>query len=364
MRNLGAWLFVRPIQVPNRPAMRGILTIALLAAALLSGLATYATLAGSFGLPRNETVVASLLLLDLVLLVLLATLVGWQLVALWLERRRGLVGARLHLRLVLWFGLIALLPTIFISTFSVLFFVYGMDKLFGDRVSLAVKDSLIVAQAYVQESKKSLSNSTGTLALILRQRDASDTGQFGSYERFLTVQSSALQIDVAKIIDAQNNVIAAAQLHAQEDTVPDIPAGAFELARQQGEPVILSMRSGDRLRAIAQINAEADTFLYTERIVDSKIVAHADGATGAALVYSQLEGQQFNVRTLIALIFVVVALLLLFAAVWGALIFATRLVQPITRLVGAADRIGAGDLGPRVPERAMKSARSAARSTA
>jgi two-component system nitrogen regulation sensor histidine kinase NtrY len=350
MRNLGVWLFVRPIQVLNRPALRRFLTVALVGAALLSGLATYATLAGSFGLPRSETAVASLLFLDLVLLVLLATLVAWHLVALWLERRRGLVGARLHLRLVLWFGLVALLPTIFISTFSVLFFVYGMDKLFGDRVSMAVKDSLIVAQAYLQESKKSVSNSTGTLALILRQRSASDTGQFGTYERFLTVQSSALQIDVAKIVDAQNNVIAAAKLHDQEDTPPDIPAGAFELARKQGEPVILSMRSGDRIRAIAQINSDTDTFLYTERIVDAKIIAHADGATGAALVYSQLEGQQFNVRTLIALIFVVVALLLLFAAVWAALIFATRLVQPITRLVGAADRIGAGDLGTRVPE--------------
>jgi len=42
--------------------------------------------------------------------------------------------------------------------------------------------------------------------------------------------------------------------------------------------------------------------------------------------------------------------LLLFAAVWAALIFATRLVQPITRLVGAAESIGAGDLGTRVPE--------------
>ncbi|MGH6928989.1 MAG: sensor histidine kinase NtrY-like, partial [Dongiaceae bacterium] len=149
MRNLGAWLRSYLIQLRNRPAFRLILTSALLAAALLSGLATYATLAGSFGLPRNETAVVLLLLLDLVLLVLLATLVAWHLVALWLERRRGLVGARLHLRLVLWFGLVALLPTIFISTFSVLFFVFGMDKLFGDRVSMAVKDSLIVAQAYL-----------------------------------------------------------------------------------------------------------------------------------------------------------------------------------------------------------------------
>ncbi len=170
MRNLGAWLFVRPIQVLNRPAMRGILTVTLLAAALLSGLATYATLAGSFGLPRSETVVASLLALDLVLLVLLATLVAWHLVALWLERRRGLVGARLHLRLVLWFGLVALLPTIFISAFSVLFFVYGMDKLFGDRVAAAVKESLYVADAYVQEHKLTAAISNATLAQALQEK--------------------------------------------------------------------------------------------------------------------------------------------------------------------------------------------------
>jgi len=350
LRNLGARLFVRPIQVLNRPALRRVLTVALLGAALLSGLATYATLAGSFGLPSNETAVASLLLLDLVLLALLATLVGFQLVALWLERRRGLVGARLHLRLVLWFGLVALLPTIFISTFSVLFFVYGMDKLFGDRVSVAVKDSLIVAQAYVRETKKSVRDSTGTLALIVRQQDPNDLGQFGSFERFLTVQSSALQIDTAKIVDAQSKVIASAELHQQEVAALDIPEGAFALARRQGVPVILPMRSGDRITALTQLNADADTFLYAERFVDPEILAHADGATGAALVYGQLEGQQLNIRTLIALIFVVVALLLLFAAVWAALIFATRLVQPITRLVGAADRIGAGDLGTRVPE--------------
>jgi two-component system nitrogen regulation sensor histidine kinase NtrY len=350
MRHRGAWLRSYLSQLRNRPAFRLILTSALLAAALLSGLATYATLAGSFGLPRNETAVVLLLLLDLVLLVLLATLVAWHLVALWLERRRGLVGARLHLRLVLWFGLVALLPTIFISTFSVLFFVYGMDKLFGDRVSMAVKDSLIVAQAYLQEAKQSLSNSTGTLVLILRQQNPNSLSQFGSYERFFLFQSSALQIDIAKIIDSSGKVIASATLRLGEDSSPDIPDGAFEMASRQGEPVILPMRSADRLRAIAQIDAEAGTFLYAERVLDAEIVEHADRATGAAVIYSQLEGQQLNIRTFIALIFVVIALLLLFAAVWAALIFATKLVQPITRLVGAADRIGAGDLGTRVPE--------------
>ncbi|MDH3917910.1 MAG: HAMP domain-containing protein, partial [Rhodospirillales bacterium] len=44
----------------------------------------------------------------------------------------------------------------------------------------------------------------------------------------------------------------------------------------------------------------------------------------------------------------VVALLLLLAAVWGGLDFATYLTQPIGNLIEAADRVGAGDLSARV----------------
>jgi two-component system nitrogen regulation sensor histidine kinase NtrY len=88
----------------------------------------------------------------------------------------------------------------------------------------------------------------------------------------------------------------------------------------------------------------------TSRLVDAKILAHMDSTKGAAALYEQLEGRRLNIQTLLSLIFIVVALLLLLGAIWGALIFANRLVRPISTLVMAAGRIGAGDLGTRVPE--------------
>ena len=42
------------------------------------------------------------------------------------------------------------------------------------------------------------------------------------------------------------------------------------------------------------------------------------------------------------------ALLLLMAAIWVAIISATNLVKPIPRLVEAAQRLGGGDLATRV----------------
>src|SRR5260370_34519496 len=80
--------------------------IALAAAALASGIATYLALTGAppFG-PRSR-VVLTLLNLDLVLLLALAAGVAKPLGEGWMERPRGVAGSRLQIRLVGLFTLI------------------------------------------------------------------------------------------------------------------------------------------------------------------------------------------------------------------------------------------------------------------
>jgi len=68
----------------------------------------------------------------------------------------------------------------------------------------------------------------------------------------------------------------------------------------------------------------------------------------AAQVYTELEGRRADLQISFTLIFGVVALLLLLAAVWGGLDFATDLTQPIGKLIDASERVGAGDLAARV----------------
>ncbi len=91
------------------------LSIALLVLALVSGVATFVSMSGSFGMRTNPRIVLLLLLGDLVILLALGTVVARRLVILWLERRRGLAGARLHARLVMLFSLLAVTPTIIIA---------------------------------------------------------------------------------------------------------------------------------------------------------------------------------------------------------------------------------------------------------
>ncbi len=127
------------------------LTIALLVSALLSGVGTYSALTGSFGAPSQDRATLLLVLIDLIVLLLLGTALARRLVALWMERRQGLAGARLHARMVLLFSVVAVTPTIVVAVFTTLFLNLGVNAWFSDEVSTAIRDSQHVAEVYLQE---------------------------------------------------------------------------------------------------------------------------------------------------------------------------------------------------------------------
>src|SRR3979490_803146 len=81
--------------------------IALAAAALASGIATYLALTGAPPFGPRPKVVLTLLNVDLILLLALAAVVAKRLVEVSMERRRGLAGSRLQIQLVGLFTLIA-----------------------------------------------------------------------------------------------------------------------------------------------------------------------------------------------------------------------------------------------------------------
>src|SRR5260370_13071045 len=121
--------------------------IALAIPAVASGVATYLALTGAPPFGPHPNAVLSLLNLDLVLLLALGAVVAKRLIEVWAERRRGLAGSRLQIRLVVLFSLIAVTPTIIVAVFSYLFFSFGIESWFSDKVRTAISESLAVAEA-------------------------------------------------------------------------------------------------------------------------------------------------------------------------------------------------------------------------
>ncbi|MEA2780943.1 MAG: two-component system, NtrC family, nitrogen regulation sensor histidine kinase NtrY [Rhodospirillaceae bacterium] len=343
-----AQLFRRQVQWARRVGLERKLAVALLAAALIAGLTTYGVLTGSFGAAQKKAALP-LLLTDLIVLLLLGIVLARRLVTLWIERRRGLAGARLHARMVLLFSLAAVTPTIIVAVFTTLFLNLGVDAWFSERVSTAVNDSLQVAQTYLQEHQQHLGDEALAMASDLQREGPLLTINRKRFEQVLSVHAALRQLNEAAIIDGRRDILVNASFNIVLAFALDLPDWAFNQARQ-GQVVVLPNATGDRVRALVRLDPSSDTFLYIGRLVDPKVLSHVDKASSAARIYQDLERRRSGVQITFGFIFVVVALLVLCAAIWLALVFASQLVRPVGLLADAAERLRGGDFSVRVAE--------------
>jgi len=342
-------LYRRVLDWARRNRVERKLSILLLAMALISGVATYLSMSGSLGIRVNPSTVLLLLIADLIVLLLLGTVVARRLVLLWAERRRGLAGSRLHLRLVFLFSLVAVTPTIVVAIFSTLFLNLGMDAWFSDRVRTAVHDSLVVARSYLEEHQRNIGGDALAMAADLRREGPILLAGRQRIEQVMTAQVRVRGLNEAVLINGQRQILASAGFNLVMSFDPGLPEWALARARE-GDLVLLPSDTGDRVRALLQISPDSDVYLYVGRLVDPKVVGHVNASEGAAQLYEQLEGRRSGLQITFVLIFFVVALLILLAAIWIALIVATQLARPIGSLVSAAERISEGDLDVRVAE--------------
>ncbi len=324
------------------------IAIALAIPALGSGVATYLALTGAPPFGPHPSAVLSLLNLDLVLLLALGAVIAKRLIEVWAERRRGLAGSRLQIRLVVLFSLIAIMPTIIVAVFSYLFFSFGIELWFSDKVRTAISESLAVAEAYLHEHQQAIRADVLAMANDLN-RDAVKLALNPPHlEQVVSAQAALRGLTEAVVFDRAGNILARSSLSFTLGFEP-VPDDAIRLA-DTGDVAIMTNDSDDRVRALVRLNQFGDVYLYVGRFIEPRVLSHMEETQRAVAQYERMEGQRSGFQITFALIFVVVALLFLVAAVAIGIHFATHLAVPISRLITAAEQVRGGDLAARVPE--------------
>ena len=340
-----------------RSGLGRLFAIALAIAAALSGLATYAALTRALPVEISPNFILVFLYIDLILLLLLVAVVARRITMVWMERRRGSAGSRLHVRLVVLFSLVTVTPTIIVALFSSFFFNFGLQSWFSDKVRTAIQESVAVANAYLDENVRSITADAVSLSQHLQSAIpllvSGDPRKVAEFEQILNEDVSQLSLTEAVVFDSAFHVLARARLSFMMEREA-IPSQAIEKA-QRGEVALLRSEADDRVRALVRLQPASDElmprlYLFVGRFVEPDVLQHVERAQAALSGYRQLELARSDIEITFALIFGVVALLLLLAAVWVGLTFATQLVRPVSALIAAAERVRAGDLTARVPE--------------
>ena len=333
----------------SRVSLGNKLAFALAGAALLSGTATYFAMTESQPLHLQRTqAVFWLLNLDLVILLLLGVIVARRIVALWIGRKRGLAGARLHSRMVLVFGALATIPAILTAIFAAVFFYVGVQSWFSDHVRTAVDDSLAVAQSYLHEHQQAIRADVLAMASDLNREAPWVMGNPTALNHAVRTQALMRNLTEAVLIDGSGHTLAKSGFALTLEYDPVDPA-EIERARD-GEVLILSDNNDNRVRALVRLDRFVDTFLYVGRRIEPNVLSQINAAQNAVVEYKELEGRSTELQIKITAIFLVIALLMLMAAVWLAIMFAKQLVTPIAALIGATELVRAGDLSARVVE--------------
>jgi two-component system nitrogen regulation sensor histidine kinase NtrY len=327
------------------------LTIGLALASLAAGVLTFGAItgAGMPTLPPGSIIV--LVNTNLALLLVLGAVLAVRVVRVWAERRRGLAGSRLHVRLVLLFGLVAVTPTIIVTVFSAVFFNRGIEAWFNDRVRTALEESLAASQAYLREHEQAVRGEALAMAFDLnRAAPVLLTQGPLTFRLIVERQAAARGLSEAVVFDGTSGRLVASGGMITPMAGEVMPAWAIAFARS-GEVALLPTGDSGRVRAVVELDLPDDLFLLVGRPVDSQVLGHMERTEQAVAQYRELEQSRWRLQVTFALVYAVVALLILFAAVLIGLVIAGQLARPISGLVFAAERARTGDLGVRVPER-------------
>ncbi len=321
------------------------IAISLAVMAFLSAVSTYILLS-SVESPLNATPqqVGILITVNVLLLLALAVVVGKQVVTIWRtlhDARR----TRLLRRLVMAFSFLAIGPGVVVSVLAGYLFYGGIQIWFDTKVRMALEESVAVAEAYVEEHRNTIRADALAIAGDIDRQAQILRANTQLFNRFLTGQSNLR--GVTELIVFQPDKMIARSSLSFAFTFEKLPIEAMQQAAN-GDVVILSSETEDRVRALVGLDSVVNGFLLVGRFIDPKVLSHLDRSRGGMAQYQELQQHITKLRWQFFGIFVLVTLLLLLAALWVGLHLAGRLLGPIGQLASAAERIRSGDFSARV----------------
>jgi two-component system nitrogen regulation sensor histidine kinase NtrY len=318
--------------------------LALLAALL--GIGSFLLITGD--VPIGTGGLLALVFGNLAVLLLLGTAVAVRIVRVWAERRRGSAGAKLHTRLVLLFGGVAVAPTLAVGLLSGLLFSTGIQAWFADPVRAAIDDSLAASQAYLQEHQNAIRSDALGMAADINRAAPLLVQNRPLFDRIVQTQTGLRNLTEAAVFDAVAREVLAVGGMGSWSVPEEVPMWARIVAA--GGEVAVITGDENRVRAIVRIDLGEQTYLLIGRPVDPTVIGHMVRTEAAVGEYRRLEARLSRLQVSLAIVFGVVALLILAAAVLLGLLFAGAIARPVASLIFAAERVRAGDLSARVVE--------------
>ncbi|WP_316862503.1 PAS domain-containing sensor histidine kinase [uncultured Cohaesibacter sp.] len=314
---------------------------------VLSGVTSFVILLGLTSIDPSEEVIQLAMIVNGTLLVVLALVIFWETSSVLRARQKGKAGARLHIRVMGLFALVATVPTVLVAIFASITLDRGLDRWFSSRTQAIINSSQTVASAYTKEHARVLRNELLGIAQALNDAEPYFLLDSDRFRAIFARQTRIRGIPAAFVVSGEGEQLVASPSRLDQP-IPNMP-GPDLLEQAHSQPVFIALGDSNLVAGIMRLEEFSDAYLFVLRVIDPVVSNFLRMTSENAQEYRAFFDSRSNIQAAFAMLYIGAGLIVLLSTTWLAIGFANRLVAPIRRLIGAAERVRHGDLYVRLP---------------
>jgi two-component system nitrogen regulation sensor histidine kinase NtrY len=325
--------------------------------AIICAIASFLIFAGMTPIEPTDDTVSLLFLLDIIAVLILLGFVAYETLLLIRAWRAKTAAAGLHIRIVALFAVIAAVPTLSMAIVGSVTLDKMLNPAFMRDVRGFIMGATEAANLFREDQCRWLLQEAQLTASDLDRGKPMFDADRGLFKEFFASRAHFLSFSTAALIKRDGAIVeqvesSAPGKGAQGQVVRPQPNDFDDAAKN--EPLCLILNEGRTFVALRPMPAFDDTFLYASRPVDPFTLEFPKQASALVQLFGAFEQHRHNFQLTLAIMFGLLAAIMLLSAVWLGLAFTNGLVGPIRRLIAATDQVSAGNFYVQVPVRAAE----------
>jgi two-component system, NtrC family, nitrogen regulation sensor histidine kinase NtrY len=299
----------------------------------------------------SNLVVILLFDLSFLLLGLMLLLVGRNLAKTIFERRRGLIGSKLQVRLVFGFIAVALVPSAFLLYVAGAFLHADIDRWFNPEYEKVLDDSLEIAQVYYLNSANNAAHFARVLAGKIAERDLLKPANHDRLREFIERAQQEYNLGTVEVFLGNRSLLMLVLSPRIPTGIGVSPESAIVTATLSGHSLTRTDRFGkaDVIRGSAPIYASPDSdnvngAVVVDYYLPSSLAERAAGISHTFEQYFQLRILHQPIMNSYVLALVLIGLAVVLLASWFGMYLARGITGPIRMLAEGTHAIAGGNL--------------------
>ena len=300
----------------------------------------------------NTVLMFILINVNLLLLILMIYLVFRNLVKLIYDRRRNVLGSKLRTKLVIAFVSLTLLPTTVLFFFALNFITTSIEFWFNVPVEQALENSLWVGGRLYTRAEENNKFFLERISYQLKAKNLLDAKKHKTLSHYIRIVQREFNLDAVEVyaLNAERLTFALAPkleneyfgIISAEDFQKDMPAdGTRSISR--------TIPSGEFVKTIATVPFavqpdEAVGFVVATILIPPDLSENLQSIRRGFTEYQQIKLLKKPIQITYYISLSIVALLVLFCAVWFGFYMARSISLPIKELAEGTRRVADGEL--------------------